>query len=151
MSDIELLKRLYESYEEDNILEALIVHMIRTGIADEESFTYYEKAVLRGIRITRLYEFYMASIKKDIKLRLPKIVLMYFTYDSGVNYPWKSYLYANIVYNKELYKELYDSYKHIIELYVYEQLKQENIDSNLVYLYKKFIKPQLVKNDTAAF
>lgn len=151
MSDIELLKRLYESYEEDNILEALIVHMIRTGIADEESFTYYEKAVLRGIRITRLYEFYMASIKKDIKLRLPKIVLMYFTYDSGVNYSWKSYLYANIVYNKELYKELYDSYKHIIELYVYEQLKQENIDSNLVYLYKKFIKPQLVKNDTAAF
>ena len=93
----------------------------------------------------------MASIKKDIKLRLPKIVLMYFTYDSGVNYSWKSYLYANIVYNKELYKEIYDSYKHIIELYVYEQLKQGNIDSNLVYLYKKFIKPQLVKNDTAAF
>ncbi len=74
------------------MLEVLIVHMIRAGITDKDSFVYYEKAVLRGIRITRLYEFYMASIRKDISIRLPKIVLMYFTYDSGVNYTWKSYL-----------------------------------------------------------
>ena len=150
-SNIELLKRLYQTYDDDSILEVLIVHMIRAGIDDEESFTYYEKAVLRGIRITRLYEFYMASIKKDISIRLPKIVLMYFTYDSGVNYPWKSYLFANIVYHKEQYKDVYDSYEHIIELYVYEQLRQERIDNNLVYLYRKFLKPQLLKKETARF
>lgn len=150
-SHIELLKRLYEQFDEDSMLEVLIVHMIRAGITDKDSFVYYEKAVLRGIRITRLYEFYMASIRKDISIRLPKIVLMYFTYDSGVNYTWKSYLFANIVYNKEQYKDVYESYEHIIELYVYEQLKQERIDEYLVYLYREFIKPQLVKEDTAAF
>lgn len=150
-SEIELLKRLYDVYDDDSILEVLIVHMIRSGITCESSFLYYEKAVLRGIRITRLYEFYMASIRKDISIRLPKIVLMYFTYDSDINYPWKSYLFANIVYHKEEYKEVYSSYEHIIELYVYEQLKQQNIDRYLVYLYKEFIKPQLIKNETAGF
>lgn len=59
--------------------------------------------------------------------------------------------FANIVYNKEQYKDVYESYEHIIELYVYEQLKQERIDEYLVYLYREFIKPQLVKEDTAAF
>ena len=97
--------------------------MVREGIAGEEAFPFYEKAVLRGIRITRLYEFYMASIKKDIKVRIPRIVLLYFTYDSGINYEWKSFLYANVVYNKAFYKDIYDSYEQMIELYLYEQLK----------------------------
>lgn len=47
--------------------------MVREGIAGEEAFPFYEKAVLRGIRITRLYEFYMASIKKDIKVRIQEL------------------------------------------------------------------------------
>ena len=149
--NIELLKRLYAIYDDDEILEVLIVHMIRTGITQEEDFVYYEKAVLRGIRITRLYEFYIACIRKDITVRLPKIVLMYFSYDSGVNYSWKSFLFANIVYHKEQYKEIYTSYEQTIELYVYEQLKQGHIDKWLVYLYKEFLKPQLLKKDTAAF
>ena len=149
--NIEILKKLYTIYEEDDILEVLISHMVREGIAGEEAFPFYEKAVLRGIRITRLYEFYMASIKKDIKVRIPRIVLLYFTYDSGINYEWKSFLYANVVYNKAFYKDIYDSYEQMIELYVYEQLKAGCINNDLMYLYRQFLKPQLINNETAEY
>ncbi len=149
--NIEILKKLYTIYEEDDILEVLISHMVREGIAGEEAFPFYEKAVLRGIRITRLYEFYMASIKKDIKVRIPRIVLLYFTYDSGINYEWKSFLYANVVYNKAFYKDIYDSYEQMIELYLYEQLKAGCINNDLMYLYRQFLKPQLINNETAEY
>ena len=145
--NIEILKKLYTIYEEDDILEVLISHMVREGIAGEEAFPFYEKAVLRGIRITRLYEFYMASIKKDIKVRIPRIVLLYFTYDSE----WKSFLYANVVYNKAFYKDIYDSYEQMIELYLYEQLKAGCINNDLMYLYRQFLKPQLINNETAEY
>ena len=147
--NIEILKKLYTIYEEDDIV--LISHMVREGIAGEEAFPFYEKAVLRGIRITRLYEFYMASIKKDIKVRIPRIVLLYFTYDSGINYEWKSFLYANVVYNKAFYKDIYDSYEQMIELYLYEQLKAGCINNDLMYLYRQFLKPQLINNETAEY
>lgn len=151
LENIELLKKLYEDYKDDTILEVLIVHLIRAGITDESVFFYYEKAVQHGIRITRLYEFYMASIKKDINKKISKIVLLYFAYDSGDNYTWKSYLYANVLHNKEMYKDIYNSYEHTIEQYIYEQLKNENIDNYLMYLYHELLTPKFIKNETAAF
>ena len=146
-----ILKKIYDKYEKDEILTVLVTQMVRMGMTGENCFEIYEKGVLRGLKITRLYEFYMASIKKDIKVRIPRIVLLYFTYDSGINYEWKSFLYANVVYNKAFYKDIYDSYEQMIELYLYEQLKAGCINNDLMYLYRQFLKPQLINNETAEY
>ncbi|MDO5403623.1 MAG: DUF5717 family protein, partial [Eubacteriales bacterium] len=150
-TSINLLKKLYEVYEDDRILTPLVTHMIRNSYVGEDSFPYYEKGVLRGLRITRLYEYYIASMKKDYDRKLPKVVLMYFAYDNELEYGLKAYLYANILKNKTAYKEIYDSYVKNIEIFVYEQLKEGHIDDSLAILYRTFWKKQLIDKDTCGF
>ena len=77
--------------------------MIRMGMTGDNCFEIYEKGVLRGLRITRLYEFYIASMPKNIERQLPKIVLMYFAYDNILSDSDKAFLYANIVTGRDSY------------------------------------------------
>lgn len=148
---VRLLKQLYQVYEDDRLLSAIVTQMIRNAYIGEDSFSYYEKGVLRGLRITRLYEYYLASVKKDYDKRIPKVVLMYFQYDNELEYGLKAYLYANILKNKAAYGEIYNSYEKNIEIFVYEQLKEGHIDDSLIILYKALWKPQLIDKDTYEF
>ena len=49
---------------------------------DEEAFEWYAKGIEKQLRITRLYEYYMMSVKLSDRTVLPKIVLMYFAFDT---------------------------------------------------------------------
>ncbi len=148
-----ILKKLYEQFDKDEILTVLVTQMVRMGMTGNNCFEIYEKGVLRGLRIiTRLYEFYIASIPKDIERQLPKIVLMYFAYDNTLSDSDKAYLYANIVTGRDsYYKNIYEGYDRNIEIFVYEQLKAGKISDNLAVLYKALLKTQLVSDETGSF
>lgn len=147
-----ILKKIYDKYEKDEILTVLVTQMVRMGMTGENCFEIYEKGVLRGLKITRLYEFYIASMPKKTDRQLPKIVLMYFAYDNTLTDADKAFLYANVVTGRDsYYKNIYEGYERNIEIYVYEQLKAGNISDNLVVLYKALLKTQLVCDDTGIF
>lgn len=148
---LDLLKRLYKIFDRDELLTPLISYMIRSGHCSAEDFEIYEKGVLRGIKITRLYEYYLKSIDKSRYTRLPKMVLMYFEYDSMLDCENKAYLYANVIENETASAEIMNIYTPQIERFVYEQLRQKRIDDNLLVLYKKFWSPRYVDDSTAAF
>ena len=75
-----ILEKLNEMFSDDNMLSVLVTHMIRNELVGRPYFEIYKKSILRKLRITRLYEFYMASIDKSKLIKLPKIVLRYFAY-----------------------------------------------------------------------
>ena len=64
-SKIELLKNIYKIYEKDEVLTSIISYLICAGSISRESNIYYEKGILRGIKITRLYEYYIKSLDKN--------------------------------------------------------------------------------------
>ena len=147
-----ILKKLYEQFDKDEILTVLVPQMIRMGMTGDNCFEIYEKGVLRGLRITRLYEFYIASMPKNIERQLPKIVLMYFAYDNILSDSDKAFLYANIVTGRDsYYKNIYEGYDRNIEIFVYEQLKDGKISDNLAVLYKALLKTQLISKETGSF
>lgn len=147
-----ILRKLYEKFDKDEILTALVTHMVRLGMTGENCFPVYEKGILRGLRITRLYEFYIASMKKDIYTQLPKIVLMYFAYDNTLGDREKAFLYANIVRGRDsYYKDIFVNYEKNIEIFVYEQLKAGNISDELVVLYKALLGTELLNKETGEF
>ncbi len=148
---LSLLKKLYKIFDRDEILTSLISYMIRGGQAGREDFEFYEKGVLRGIKITRLYEYYLKSIDKNRYARLPKIVLMYFAYDSSLDCENKSYLYANILENESASQELMNIYIPQIEKFAYEQLRQKRVNDHLLVIYKKFWSERYVDDETSAF
>ncbi len=149
---LSVLKKLNDRLGNDEILTALVSHMIRAGLTGEQYYDIYELGVLRELRITRLYEYYIASMKKDVDRQLPKLVLMYFSYDNTLMGLDKAFLYANIVRGRDsYYKDIYAGYDKNIEIYVYEQLKAGCINEYLEILYKALLKPQLITQETNEF
>ena len=147
---IEIMKLIYKDFDTDDNLNILASQMIRNGLFGPECRDIYEKAILRGLRITRLYEYYVKSIDKDKYIRVPKIVLMFFAYDSGLDYADKAYLFADILTNEIDNLEIMDSYRTHIEKFGYEQLKLGNVDDNLLVIYRYIWNERLLDDSTSS-
>ncbi len=148
---LRILYSLYTQFAEDDILAALVTHMIRNELVDGRCFLLYEKGILRGLRITQLYEYYLQSMDKSQMRRLPKMVLMYFAYDSALDHAAKAYLYANVLENESRNAELMQVYMPQIEHFGYEQMKAGRIDDNLAAIYRAIWDVSLVDGQTAEF
>jgi hypothetical protein len=143
-----ILKACYEIKGNDEVLEALVGLLIKGGRTDKGSFEWYAKGVERELRITRLYEYYMMAIYTDEEGLLPceisKMVLMYFSYQSDLEFDKNAILYRYMHENREEYPELYESYKPQIEKYLMSQLDKGRINRDLGYLYKNLLTRQMV-------
>lgn len=131
-----VLEKLYGMYGDDNTLTHICSMLIKGNISDNRYFKWYELAVERNLKITRLYEFYMFSVDKTSLRQLPKIIIMYFNYNSNLDYDTNAYLYACIVRFADKIGEFWDNYRPQIERFVLEQISKDRISKNLAYLYK---------------
>lgn len=154
VAQLKYLKLLYafnELFDNDEILQVLVTHMIRNELTGSEYAALYEKGILRGLRITRLYEFYMESLDKSNMRRLPQIVVRYFYYESVLSRQTESYLYANIITNLENSRETISVYGARIEKFGFEQMRQGYIDEFLAIIYEYLLRNIVVNEDTAGF
>ena len=143
-----ILKACYEIRENSDVLEAIVSLLIKGGKTAPFAFEWYQKGVESELRITRLYEYYMMSIYTDENGLLPcdinKMVLMYFSYQSDLEYDKNAILYRYIHEHKEDYPELYDSYVPQIEKFLMAQLDKGRVTRDLGYLYKNMLTRQMV-------
>jgi hypothetical protein len=148
---LKLLNALNDYFDNDEILTVLVTHMIRNELVGTQYVKLYEKGILRGLRITRLYEFYLESHDKKTKKRLPQIVVRYFAYESRLSTEAKAYLYANIITNISSSRETMNVYEPQIERFAYEQMRLGHIDDNLAVIYEYLFKNIIVNEETASF
>lgn len=149
-SKIELLKNIYKIYEKDEVLTSIISYLICAGSISRESNIYYEKGILRGIKITRLYEYYIKSLDKNKYPRFSKLVLMYFAYDASLDYENKSFLYADVLFNEAENEKIMEMYMPLIDKFAYEQLRYGRINNHLILIYKRIWNKCLFDEYTAS-
>ena len=149
-----ILTACYEIKESDEVLEAIVSLLIKGGKTEKFAFEWYEKGVNRELRITRLYEYYMMSIYTDDEGFLPceinKMVLMYFSYQSNLEYDKNAILYRYVHEHREEYPELYQQYVPQIERFLIAQLDKGRTERNLGYLYKNLLTKQMVDASNAS-
>lgn len=121
-----------------------------------EFFGWYALGVEYSVRVTKLYEYYMMSIEfdkygeiMDKNIEIPRMVLMYFAYQSTLDYGLNAFLYAYVVKNADKYPDLEQSYHIAIERFVLDSIKAGRINENIAYLYQNVITPRMVSDDTA--
>ena len=145
---LRILKACYKTKESDEVLEAIVSLLIKGGKTDQKAFEWYAKGVERQLRITRLYEYYMMSIYTDEEGLLPceisKMVLMYFSYQSDLEYDKNAILYRYVHENREDFPELFESYEPQIEKFLMAQLDKGRVSRDLAYLYKNMLTKQMV-------
>lgn len=144
-----ILKECYRAVPADEVLLAICTLLIKGNITDENAFSWYEKGIEKELKITRLYEYYMMSLRLRDDCVIPKIVLMYFAFDSSLDSLHNSFLYAYVYRNKEQFPELYQSYREQIERFVVFQIIKGKSNRYLAYLYKNLLTQMMITEETA--
>lgn len=147
--DIDVLIAINKLFDDDELLELLVTQLIRTEKTGKPYVDYYEKAILRRLKVTRLYEFYVKSLDKSKDNRIPKIVLLYFQYDVALDYETKAYIYSYVCHTREENAELFEAYEPIIERFALEQLQLGRINSNLADCYRLIFDKGVITKDLA--
>lgn len=145
----DILIRLYRKKADVRILQEICTLLIKGGKSDKKYFTWYQKGVEAQLRITNLYEYYMISMDMNTVQKLPKVVLMYFSYQNNLDYEHCAFLYHYIWQHKDEYGELYSNYWPKIERFVIDQIQKTRINRYLAGLYQEILTPGIVTEQTA--
>lgn len=152
---LRILGEVYRSYRSPQTVASICHILIMGDKKGVEYYPWYALGVEHSVRVTGLYEYYMMSLELDkygdIKegIEIPKMVLMYFAYQSSLEYELNAFLYTYIIKNRDRYPDLEQSYRIAIERFVVDQIKLGHINENLAYLYKHMLAPQMVTDETA--
>lgn len=140
------LKELYRQKPADEVLQAILNIMIQESFFGSQYFPWYEKGILKQLRIRNLYEAYLYSAEDRPGWIIPKQVLTYFTYDNRLTEEGKEKLYAYILRMREADKETYGSYKAIIEEFALKRLSQGAMSRYLTVIYPEVLIPEKLSN-----
>ena len=144
-----LFAKLYQTYEEQAVLEAVCSLLIKGDCKERDAFAWYEKALEQGINLTRLYEYFLYSLPEDYGHLLPKEVLLYFSYDKDLDRHSRQVLYRNILEYMNPSAELYQNYTRHMEQFAMEQLFQSRINRSLAVIYEHMIYKDMIDSRVA--
>ncbi|WP_026669020.1 DUF5717 family protein [Butyrivibrio sp. AE3006] len=143
-----LLMACYDLKGDKESLEAVCSLLIKGNRTDKEAFIWYARGVDAELHITRLFEYYMAAIYVDEDGLLPceisRMVLMFFSYQSDLEYEKNAILYRYVHEHREEYPDLFDTYRIQIEKFLLEQIDRGRVNRDLGYLYKHMITDRMV-------
>lgn len=134
----ELLTYIYENYPSKDTLEAICKLIMLGEPRNPEYFPWYEMAVEQGIKITRLYEYYIETMSRNYKKMLPQLIRMYFAYNNTLSDKKKAFVYANVIRNKDLDKNTYQSYRTAMESFARAKLLEGRMNEDFAVLYQEF-------------
>lgn len=146
---LKILKSLYGKKQDVRVLQEICALLIKGGKAGQEYFAWYRSGVEAQLRITNLYEYFMMSLDLNTVQPLPKMVLMYFSYQNNLDYEHSAYLYDYVLRNKGAYEELYQTYSGRIERFVIDQIQKDHINRHLANLYRELLTPGMINQQTA--
>lgn len=144
-----ILAGCYEKMPDNEILQAVCSLLIKGNCRGERYFAWYRAGVEENLRITRLYEYYMMSVSLEHEEPLPKMILMYFAYQSDLHYEITAYLYAYVHRHREELPDIYVNYTAAMERFVLEQIKRGRVNKDLAYLYRHIISLPMIDEESA--
>ena len=144
-----ILEKCYRLIPDTGVLREICSLLIKGNKTGAKWYEWYKLGVENELRITRLYDYYMLSVDREKVDVLPKIVLMYFSYQNTLHYELAAFLYANVYRNRESFPDLYENYRYTIEQFITEQIVKRHINRDLAYLYKNLITPRMLTKEVA--
>lgn len=144
-----ILESCYNKRPDVRILREICVLLIKGGKAGISYFSWYRQGVENELRITKLYEYYMMSVDISKEQELPKMVLMYFSYQNNLDYEHSAFLYYYVLRHRGEFPELYEIYRGRMEQFVVQQIHKEHVSRHLAGLYEELLTPEIIGPQTA--
>ena len=144
-----LLLSAYEVDPKPEYVGMICSYLIKAQKFDKQYHVWFEKGIELELRITSLYEAYLLSFDERGIVPVPKIIQMYFQYDSTLPYKKMAILYNNIIASKDKCPEVYEQYRRTMGRFAMEQVEQEHMDDNLAVLYEEMLDLGFVNEEIA--
>ncbi|MDO4438838.1 MAG: DUF5717 family protein [Eubacteriales bacterium] len=125
--------------EDDELLEELCILLIQDNDYSNFAFLAYEEAVNRSLKLTRLYESYMHSLRGEPDGPLPMQILLYFSYENNLTPYERDLLYENILLYQDVTSDIYRVYEQQISEYAVISLFEKRMNKRLAVIYDKMI------------
>lgn len=133
--------KLYDRYDDTKLLSAFISYLLRNRCMGKEYAIWYKRGIELDLNLTGIYENFMYCIDESDTDVLPRLLLLYFSYDDNeLSEEKREYLYANVIMYKDRQPDIYDAYRSQIERFAIEKLQQERIDDYLSVIYRDLYK-----------
>lgn len=130
----------YEQFPSEDVLEAICKYIMKGNPRKTEYFRWFSLAVQQGLRLTRLYEYYVETMDITYQRELPKPLLMYFNYnDKTLGDSRRAFVYASVITYKEKEPLIYEGYKETMEKFARRKLAEGQMDENYAVLYQEFL------------
>lgn len=146
-----VLAKGYEYFPFEDTLEAVCKYIIKGNPRKPEYFIWYSRAVQQGLRITRLYEYYVETMDMAGQQELPKSLLMYFTYNNdtlGDNK--KAFIYSRVIADKEADPANYQSYQKSMAVFAKKKLSEGCMNEHYAAIYQEFLTDPKTKEEANA-
>ncbi len=144
-----LLSTYYSYFKSDDLIHAICALLIRTRYYGPKYQQWYSLGVQRHIRLTELFEYYMYSIDIENTEKFTDDVIEYFKYENHLKSSVKAAYFANIIKNKNIYKEYMPDYWEEIKEFTLESLKEGKMNDDYAYLYENYINKEMLDKETA--
>ena len=134
----ELLEYIYQRYPSAQVVRAICLLIMKGKAGEERYFKWYELAVQKDLKITKLYECYIETMSRNYRGMLPRMIRMYFGYNNTLSDTKKAFVYSNVIRNKKLDKVTYQSYQATMEQFAQDKLKEGRINEDFAVMYREF-------------
>jgi len=139
--------------EKRKLLQELCTLLIKGGKTGRRYFGWYQAGVEAQLRITNLYEYYMMSLDMEGEssageVEIPRTVIMYFSYQSHMDYVRSAYLYDYLLQHQNKLSETFQAYRPRMEQFVTEQIQKGHINRHLADMYQKLLRPEMLDERT---
>ncbi|MDC7286708.1 DUF5717 family protein [Blautia schinkii] len=130
----------YEVFPSEDTLEAICKYIMKGNPRRNEYFRWFSLAVEHGLRLTRLFEYYVETLDTTYQRELPKPLLMYFTYNSTtLGDAKKAYIYASVISNRAQEPQTYESYKESMQTFAAQKLAEGRMNESYAAIYQEFL------------
>lgn len=136
------------SYDSPDNVRLLCGYLIRMDMTSPECNKWYLKGIEYDLKVTRLYEYYISSIDDTADITLPKVIYMYFKYNSNIDNRKKAFLFAKLIENKRAYPEIYDYYRDAMVSFANDQFLKGVINDNMAVIYTEFFDERMIMDNT---
>lgn len=145
----DLLCAAYEANPKPEYVGIICSYLIKGQQFDNKYHHWFEMGIELELRITSLYEAYLLSMDEREIAPVPKIIQMYFQYDSGLPYKKMAVLYNNIIASKTINPEVYQRYCRAMGKFSMEQIIAGHMDDNLAVVYDDMLDLGVINGEIA--
>lgn len=144
-----ILVECYRVNPEDDMIAAICAYLIRAQKFCTEYHKWYELGIEHELRITSLYEAYLMSMDSREVGKVPRMLQMYFQYNSSLSYQQRAILFVNIIAGKITQPEVYQKYRRSMEQFAMEQIEAGNMNDNLAVVYEEMMGAGILNKELA--